>query len=237
MPGTRLTRPDRQAIARGLRAGLDYAEIARSLGRPTSTVSREIHRNGGPAGYRADAAELATRRRAGRRRPAFGPARRTPGRAERSISDVMRRFEQQFAATLIDIGMPPMPARMLAALSTTDEGSSTAAELALHLRASSASVSKAVAYLEDQSMIHRTRIPQQRAELYVVSPDSWYHALIASADRNRRLAKIAAGGAALSGRDTPTARRLSAMSTFHQLLTDEIVSQANAWRYLLVADQ
>ncbi|MFD0661872.1 helix-turn-helix domain-containing protein [Thermocatellispora tengchongensis] len=48
MPGGRLTYEDRQAIASGLADGLDYAEIARRLARPTSTVTREVARNGGP---------------------------------------------------------------------------------------------------------------------------------------------------------------------------------------------
>ncbi|MBO1416423.1 helix-turn-helix domain-containing protein, partial [Streptomyces sp. FH025] len=48
MPGGRLTQQDRRRIATGLAEGLGYGEIARGLGRPTSTVTREIARNGGP---------------------------------------------------------------------------------------------------------------------------------------------------------------------------------------------
>jgi len=66
MPGRRLTRADRRQIAAGLEQGLDYAAIARRLGRPTSTVSREVARNGGPGRYRADLAHLATTHRARR---------------------------------------------------------------------------------------------------------------------------------------------------------------------------
>jgi transposase, IS30 family len=36
---------EREQIASGLRAGLDSAEIGRNLGRPTSTITREINRN------------------------------------------------------------------------------------------------------------------------------------------------------------------------------------------------
>ena len=70
MPGGRLTSEDRRHIASGLAEGLGYAEIARRLGRPTSTISREVARNGGSGGYRADRAHEATRGRAHRRRPA-----------------------------------------------------------------------------------------------------------------------------------------------------------------------
>ena len=77
MPGRRLTIADRQRIAAGLAQGRDFTEIAGDLGRPTSTVSREVARNGGPGRYRAELAELATVRR-GRRRP-YAPAREAPG--------------------------------------------------------------------------------------------------------------------------------------------------------------
>ena len=70
MPGGRLTQQDRQQIALGLADGLAYAEIARRLDRPTSTVTREVMRNGGPTAYRADLAHRATERRAHRRRRA-----------------------------------------------------------------------------------------------------------------------------------------------------------------------
>lgn len=69
MPGGRLTQKDRQQIALGLADGLAYAEIARGLERPTSTITREVMRNGGPTGYRADLAHRATERRAHRRKP------------------------------------------------------------------------------------------------------------------------------------------------------------------------
>ncbi|MFD9075860.1 helix-turn-helix domain-containing protein, partial [Streptomyces lasiicapitis] len=77
MPGGRLTHEDRLRVAAGLTDGLGYAEIARRLDRPTSTISREVARNGGPRGYRADHAHHATARRARRAataRDAHAPA-------------------------------------------------------------------------------------------------------------------------------------------------------------------
>ncbi|MEV4081670.1 helix-turn-helix domain-containing protein, partial [Nonomuraea fuscirosea] len=68
MPGGHLTYEDRRGIADGLAEGLPYAEIARRLGRPRSTIGREIARNGGPHGYHAARAQQATTWRA-RRRP------------------------------------------------------------------------------------------------------------------------------------------------------------------------
>jgi IS30 family transposase len=48
-----LTHDDREEISRGLAAGLSQRQIAAHIGRPPSTVSREIARNGGESRYRA----------------------------------------------------------------------------------------------------------------------------------------------------------------------------------------
>src|SRR3954451_20908194 len=83
MPGGRVTQQDRQQIALGLADSLPYAEIARRLDRPTSTITREVMRNGGPTAspaevmpngrptaYRAELAHRATQQRTHRRRQA-----------------------------------------------------------------------------------------------------------------------------------------------------------------------
>jgi len=62
-----LSAQDREVISLGLVEGCSFAEIGRRIGRDRSTVSREVKRNGGPDGYRAVAADLATLERA--RRP------------------------------------------------------------------------------------------------------------------------------------------------------------------------
>lgn len=57
---------DREEISRGLVAGESLASIGRRLQRPTSTISREVARNGGRDSYRAAAADRATWERAKR---------------------------------------------------------------------------------------------------------------------------------------------------------------------------
>lgn len=62
-----LSRTDREEISRGLARDETFAAIAVRLGRPTSTVSREVSRHGGRQSYRAEAADARAWRRA--RRP------------------------------------------------------------------------------------------------------------------------------------------------------------------------
>lgn len=59
-----LTRQEREVISRGLAMQLSMRTIAVQLGRSPSTISREIHRNGGYASYRASSAEDAAWQRA-----------------------------------------------------------------------------------------------------------------------------------------------------------------------------
>ena len=59
-----LTLAEREIISRGLAMALSMRMIASQLGRPASTVSREINRNGGYACYRATEAEDAAWQRA-----------------------------------------------------------------------------------------------------------------------------------------------------------------------------
>jgi IS30 family transposase len=55
-----LTVSEREEISRGLATGVSFRQLAVQLGRPTSTVSREVGRHGGRRGYRAAVADAAT---------------------------------------------------------------------------------------------------------------------------------------------------------------------------------
>ena len=59
-----LTLLEREEISRAMVEGQSIRSIAAQLGRATSTVSRELRRNGGPAAYRASEADSAAWTRA-----------------------------------------------------------------------------------------------------------------------------------------------------------------------------
>src|SRR3989442_3865243 len=64
-----LTRAEREEISRGLARGEGFRAIGRAIGRPHTTVSREVDRNGGRECYRAQSAEEAAWERARRPKP------------------------------------------------------------------------------------------------------------------------------------------------------------------------
>ncbi|MEU5954317.1 MarR family transcriptional regulator [Streptomyces sp. NPDC047525] len=222
MPGGRLTHQDRRHIGAGLAEGLKYTEIARSLGRPTSTISREVTRNGGPDAYRVDHAHLATERRARRRRqiPRREPA--APADAYGRDPDAVRDFAEQLAALMVRTGVPRMAARVLARLITDDSGSLTAADLVRRLRVSAASVSKAVGYLEGLEVIGRVRDPGHRRERYVIDDDVWLSAWMASAQKHAMWAETAQRGVDVLDAATPAGSRLAQMSQFFATLSDDM---------------
>ena len=68
--GRFLSLAEREEIAAGAAGGLGVRQIARQLGRPASTVSRELARNTAPGGYRAVTADRFAQMRRARSRPA-----------------------------------------------------------------------------------------------------------------------------------------------------------------------
>jgi hypothetical protein len=231
MPGGRLTQQERQQIALGLADDLPYAEIARRLDRPTSTVTREVMRNGGPNGYRADLAHRATERRAQRSRAAAarGPA---SGGPEGRDTDAVTEYAETLTTVLMGAGLSRMGARVLTCLFITDSGSLTASELALRMRVSPASVSKAIAFLESQSLIRRER-DERRRDRYIVDDELFYQATIASARANDQLVAVARQGAAVLGPDTGAAARLENVARFMDFISESITRAADQARAVL----
>jgi predicted transcriptional regulator len=232
MPGGRLTTAERQQIALGLRDGLAYAEVARRIDRPTSTVTREVMRNGGPGAYRADLAHRAADRRARRRRQAAPRGQEAPPQAHGRDAEAVREYEEMFTTVLMQSGLPKMMSRVLVSLYTTDAGSLTASELVRRLQVSPASVSKAITFLESQGLIRRER-DERRRERYVVDDDVWYQAMIASARANAQVVEAARQGVGVLGPATPAAARLESIARFLDFVGENTARAAEQARQIL----
>ncbi|MFG1927814.1 helix-turn-helix domain-containing protein [Cryptosporangium sp. NPDC048952] len=232
MPAGRLDQQERQQIASGLADGLAYAEIARRLDRPTSTITREVMRNGGPTAYRADLAHLATERRTHQRRQTRPRGAQSPPQLDGRDARAVRDYEDMWTAVLVQQGLPKMMSRVLACLYTTDAGSLTASELVQRLGVSPASISKAITFLESQDLVRREP-DERRRERYVVDPELWYQSTIASARANDQLIEVARQGAAVLGPGTPAAVRLENTARYLQFVSEGLLRAAEQAREVL----
>ncbi|MFI8088352.1 helix-turn-helix domain-containing protein [Streptomyces sp. NPDC086080] len=233
MPGGRLTQQERQQIALGLADGLAYAEIARRLDRPTSTITREVMRNGGPTAYRAELAQRATERRAQRRRPAAASrAAKALPEAHGRDAEAVRAYEETLTTAFIASGTPRMMARVMACLALTDSGSLTAAELAQRLQVSPATISKAVTFLESQDLVRRERA-EGRRERYGFDENIWYRSMMASARSTAQIAETSRQGVGVMGPGTPAATRLENAARFLDFISETMTRAAEQARELL----
>ncbi|GHJ45665.1 MarR family transcriptional regulator [Catellatospora sp. TT07R-123] len=232
MPGGRLSQQERQQIAVGLADSLPYAEIARRLDRPTSTITREVMRNGGPTAYRADLAHRATERRAHRRRPASAPGSAAAPQPHGRDANAIAEYEETLTTVLMASGLSKMSSRVLTMLFTTDAGSLTAPQLAQRLQVSPASISKAIAFLESQSLVRRER-DDRRRDRYIVDDELFFQATIASARANDQLVGVARQGVAILGAGTPAAARLENIARFLDFISESITRAAEQAREIL----
>ncbi|MFF5809796.1 helix-turn-helix domain-containing protein [Streptomyces sp. NPDC012746] len=234
MPGGRLTQQDRQQIALGLADDLPYAEIARRLDRPTSTITREVTRNGGPAGYRADLAHRATERRAHRRKPVSPQGVEEVPQPHGRDAEAVREYEELFTTVMMQSGLSKMGARVMVCLLTTDAGSLTASELVQRLQVSPATISKSIAFLESQSLVRRER-DERRRERYAVDNDVWYQSMAASVRSITQQVEIARQGVGVLGPGTPAAVRLENVARFLDFVGESLARAAEQAREILYA--
>ncbi|MGW7085210.1 GbsR/MarR family transcriptional regulator [Streptomyces sp. NPDC054871] len=151
------------------------------------------------------------------------------GEARRD-DEVVSRFVEQFAAQLVEAGMPRMPARIFSALLASDSGALTSAELGERLQVSPAAVSGAVRYLTQQHMVAREREPGSRRDIFRVHSNQWYEALANRDGILKRWESALRDGVTSLGADTPAGRRMAETLAFFEFVEDEIVGMLERWR-------
>jgi len=140
------------------------------------------------------------------------------------------RFVEHFAAQLVEAGLQRMPARVFAALLSSDSGARTSAELAEQLQISPAAVSGAVRYLAQVHMLSREREPGSRRERYRVHSDQWYEALTSREAIIKRWEEALREGVASLGAETPAGRRLAETLAFFEFIEGDVAGLMERWR-------
>jgi DNA-binding transcriptional regulator GbsR (MarR family) len=144
--------------------------------------------------------------------------------------DAVSKFVESFAAQLVEAGMQRMPARVFAALLSSDAGTMTSAELGEQLQISPAAVSGAVRYLAQTHMVSREREPGSRRERYRVHGDQWYEALTNREAVLKRWEGSLREGVSSLGADTPAGRRMAETLAFFEFVEVEVAAMMERWR-------
>jgi DNA-binding transcriptional regulator GbsR (MarR family) len=144
--------------------------------------------------------------------------------------EAVSKFVESFAAQLVEAGWQRMPARVFAALLSSDSGALTSAEIGEQLRISPAAVSGAVRFLSQQHLVAREREPGSRRERYRVHSNQWYEALTNRDAVLKRWEYALREGVENLGRETPAGRRLAETLAFFEFLDVELVKMMERWR-------
>ncbi len=140
------------------------------------------------------------------------------------------RFVERFAAVMAEAGIPPMAARVLAALLATDTGHLAAADLAGLLRASPASISGGVRYLIQIGLVSKEREPGSRRDRYRVIDDIWYQSAIRQDSVLTRWVITASEGLDVLGAESPAGQRIGESMEYFAFMQREIPALLARWR-------
>ncbi|TXL91907.1 MarR family transcriptional regulator [Streptomyces sp. IB2014 016-6] len=150
------------------------------------------------------------------------------GSAEEDEAAVSQ-FVERFAAQLVEAGMTRMPARVFAALLSSERGVLSSAELGEQLKVSPAAVSGAIRYLAQVNMVIREREPGSRRERYRVQGNQWYQTLTNRDSMLRRWQSTLREGVDHFGIDTPQGQRINETMEFFIFLESELGSMMDRW--------
>jgi len=140
------------------------------------------------------------------------------------------RFVEDLASTLIEMGFPRMPARVFAALLTSDSGRLTAADLAARLQASPAAVSGAVRYLIQIAMVRRETEPGSRRHYYRTPDNVWGEVIGIRDQLMARWTSVLRDGVDVLGADTPAGARVAESARFFEFVSSELPLVVAKWR-------
>ena len=143
--------------------------------------------------------------------------------------DPLFGYLERFSSVLVAAGIPPMPARVFAALLVADAGRLTAAELAGILRVSPAAVSGGVRYLIQVGLVHKERVPGSRRDYYRMPDDVWSDMFRLRDQVMQRWAGLVREGIELLGPDTPAGARLAEHATFFEFVSRELPEVLKRW--------
>jgi DNA-binding transcriptional regulator GbsR (MarR family) len=140
-------------------------------------------------------------------------------------------FVSLAAGELASQGFPPMPARVIMALTASDEGRLTSEELADVLEVSPAAISGAVRYLVTLRFIRRSTEPGSRRHVYLLPEGSaWYTVSLTRPGLYAHVVDVLREGLRSIPDDSPAARRIEEMADFFRFVDERMPVLLEEWR-------
>jgi DNA-binding transcriptional regulator GbsR (MarR family) len=122
-----------------------------------------------------------------------------------------------------------MPARVLMALTATEDGKATAEELATTLRASPAAISGAVRYLGVVGFVRNTTIPGTRKHMYSLADLPWYTASFSRVQLYLQIENSLRGATGRMPAESKARARIEEVADFFHFMQERLPSVLEEW--------
>jgi DNA-binding transcriptional regulator GbsR (MarR family) len=142
----------------------------------------------------------------------------------------VRHFIERLSLLLVNMGLPPMPARVWATMMCADEDTLTPGDLAQRLGVSPAAISGAVRYLLQVGLLERVAIPGSRRQHYRVPMGLWYQAFMQREQAIKTFSAVAAEGIETLGPKSAAGARMAEIRDFFDFLADALPQLLSEWR-------
>jgi DNA-binding transcriptional regulator GbsR (MarR family) len=134
------------------------------------------------------------------------------------------------AAELAHNGFPAMPARVIMALTASEEGRVTADELAAQLCVSPAAVSGAVRYLATLGFLRVGTVPGSRRHVYTLPHTPWYTTTLARPGLYGNLIELLTSAAGRMGEESAARLRIEEMVHFFRFFERRMPQLLEEWQ-------
>ena len=149
-----------------------------------------------------------------------------------TAADPFQDFIELASSELVAQGFPRMPARVLMALTATEDGKATAEELAAVLRASPAAISGAVRYLGVVAFVRNTTIPGTRKHVYSLGDTPWYAASFSWMHLYAQIENSLRGPTNRMPADSRARARIEEAAEFFRFLQERLPPILDEWNAL-----
>jgi DNA-binding transcriptional regulator GbsR (MarR family) len=141
----------------------------------------------------------------------------------------MADFVARSATELAAQGFPAMPARVIMALTASEQGQLTSEQLTDVLSASPAAISGAVRYLGTLGFVRQTTVPGSRRHVYTLPHTPWYTASLTRPGVYRNIIELLGSGAAQLPEDSSARARIEEMADFFRFFERRIPELLDEW--------